>query len=179
MIKKLAVILAFLSFAVLVFTPVMAQEKAEAKKAGAPKHEYVGATMCKICHTKDNVYPTWEKTKHAAAYSVIPEDQKKNTECQGCHTTGVTAKGVLLENVQCEACHGPGGDYKTMSIMKDKEKAIANGLIIPDSTTCVRCHLGKPPAFEGHPKLAEFNYKEMKAKGLHAMPPAEATKEKE
>lgn len=173
MSKKFAVILAFLALGVFLVSPVMAQEKAEAKKAEAPAHEYVGVKMCKICHTKDNVYPTWEETKHAKAFSALPEDHQKDKECLGCHSTGTTAKGVLLENVQCEACHGPGGDYKTMSIMKDKEKAIANGLIIPTAKTCERCHLGKAPDFEGHPKLAEFDFEKMKAKGVHAIPEAE------
>ncbi len=44
--------------------------------------------------------------------------------------------------VQCEACHGAGNDFKKMSIMKDRDAAIANGLVIPTQATCDGCHTG-------------------------------------
>jgi len=56
--------------------------------------------------------------------------------------------------VQCEACHGAGSDYKKMSIMKDREKAVANGLEIPSQATCNGCHTG-----DDHSK--SVNYDEM------------------
>jgi hypothetical protein len=167
--KKLAVVLALFGLVALLLTSVMAQDTAKKEE---PKHEYVGTKMCKICH-KD-VYASWEQTLHAHATDTLPKDQKENKECLGCHATGWTAKGELIPEVACEACHGPGSDYKSKSIMEDKEKAIANGLIIPDAKTCERCHLGKAPAFEGHPKLDKFDFATMKAKGVHAMPKKDA-----
>ncbi len=58
-------------------------------------------------------FASWEKTKHAAA------------------------------KVECEDCHGPGSNYKTMAIMKDKAKAQAAGLIIPTEKDCKACHAQK------------------------------------
>jgi hypothetical protein len=40
----------------------------------------------------------------------------------------------------CEGCHGNGGDYWPMAIMKDEQKAIANGLVHPTLAICVKCH---------------------------------------
>ena len=45
-----------------------------------------------------------------------------------------------LPGVQCEACHGAGADFKKMSIMKDRDAAVANGLVIPTQATCDGCH---------------------------------------
>jgi hypothetical protein len=59
-------------------------------------------------------FASWEKTKHAAA------------------------------KIECEDCHGPGSDYKTMAIMKDKAKAKAAGLIVaPTEKDCQTCHAKK------------------------------------
>jgi len=104
------------------------------------QHSYVGADKCKICHKLQ--YDSWLATKHAKA----TEDAKSSTKwkfdasCLSCHATN---KDETLAGVQCEACHGPGSDYKAMSIMKDREKAVANGLIIPTQATCDSCHDGK------------------------------------
>ncbi len=58
-------------------------------------------------------FASWEKTKHAAA------------------------------KVDCEDCHGPGSNYKTMAIMKDKAKAKAAGLVEPTEKDCKTCHTAK------------------------------------
>ena len=130
------------------------------------KHEYVGAKKCSMCHKKDGVFESWSATKHATVWeSLSAEDQKKD-EFKKYYTTGTTAKGDLLTGVECEACHGPGSDYMKMAIMKDPEKAIENGLIIPDVNTCLKCHNDKTPA-----ALAaiskDFNFEKMKATGVH------------
>ena len=44
--------------------------------------------------------------------------------------------------VGCEGCHGPGADFQKMSIMKDRDAAVANGLVIPSQATCDGCHTG-------------------------------------
>lgn len=115
------------------------------------KHEYVGAKKCKICHQAQ--YRSWSKTPHSRAFAILSDAEKKKDECVACHTTGTTAKGVLLEGVQCEACHAPGSHYKSIKIMSkrkwkaDPEKhlamAIKAGLNIPTEKTCKRCHQEK------------------------------------
>ena len=60
-----------------------------------------------------------------------------------------------LPGVECEACQGPGSDYKSMTIMKSREKSTAAGLILPTEKTCTACHNSKSPHFKS------FNYAEM------------------
>jgi nitrate/TMAO reductase-like tetraheme cytochrome c subunit len=174
--------------ATFLFLAVMVMAGDEATKETAKKeskevtkevtHEYVGVKICKLCHKKDGVYPSWEKTKHAYAYDSLSAEDKKNKEILKYYTTGTTAKGELLTNIQCEACHGPGKDYKKKSVMENKEEAIANGLIIPDENTCKRCHNEKAP--KALAALAkDFDFKKMVAKGVHAMPSTEKTETKE
>ena len=176
MVKKLLILLAALVVLMGFYAISIAQEKGEAKAEAkkATTHEYIGAKKCALCHKKDGVYPSWMETKHAKAWDALSEADQKNEKCVGCHTTGTTAKGELLEGVQCEACHGPGSDFFKMSIMKDKEKAIANGLIIPDSTTCMKCHNKDVPA-QFQPK-GGYNFAEMMKTGLHTMPAKEEKK---
>ena len=151
-------------------TPAKTEAKAEGSTPAKaePAHSYVGTNKCKMCHSgasKGDIYQIWEKSKHSQAFANLPEEGKKNTVCFACHTTGYGKPGgfspdaenaVNLEGVGCEACHGPGSDYKSMSVMKDKEKAIAAGLVIPDASTCKQCHEGKVP--EGHKALPKFDF---------------------
>ncbi len=154
----------------------------------AADHSYVGVKKCKMCHHKAAIgdqYKVWSGSKHAQAYKVLASDEAKAIaaklklegdpqtldQCLSCHVTahGVAAelvgKGVKVEDgVGCESCHGPGSDYKKNSVMKDKEKAIAAGLIIPDEKTCVKCHNDKSPTFK------EFDFKKMYAKIAHPVP---------
>jgi hypothetical protein len=119
----------------------------------AQNRTFIGADKCRICHKVEHT--SWATTKHAKALeSLKPEEQKKK-ECVECHTTGAKNE---LPGVQCEACHGAGSEYKTMSIMKDKQKAIAAGLIIPTEKVCVQCHNKKSPTFKG------FDWTEMSKK---------------
>lgn len=133
------------------------------------KHEYVGVKKCKICHKKDGIFPSWEQTPHATAWERLSEEAKKDESLKKYYTTGTTAKGELLTGVQCEACHGAGADYKKKSIMQDREKSIAAGLIITDESTCKSCHNDKaPPALA---KLAkDFDFKKLVVKGVHDLP---------
>lgn len=107
---------------------------------GYAEHSYIGAEKCKMCHKVQ--YDSWLTTKHAKATETAKASTKWKFDpsCLSCHATN---KDEALAGVQCEACHGPGSDYKTMSIMKDRAKAIANGLIIPTQETCNTCHDGK------------------------------------
>jgi hypothetical protein len=108
-----------------------------ALNVAAGDHAYVGAEKCKMCHKVQ--YNSWLETSHAKA----TDDCKASTDpafeakCLGCHSTN---SDESLAGVQCEACHGPGADFKKMSIMKDRDAAVANGLRIPTQATCDGCH---------------------------------------
>jgi hypothetical protein len=101
--------------------------------------DYVGDAKCKMCH-KDQ-HASWAETTHAKAteHAKASTDREFSADCLKCHATNADE---ALPGVQCEACHGAGSDYKKMSIMKDREAAVANGLIIPTQETCDSCHTG-------------------------------------
>lgn len=127
---------------------------AAAIPALAADRTYIGAEKCgKLCHKVE--YNSWLTTKHAKAFSALsPADQAKK-ECVQCHITGGTTN---LPGVQCEACHGPGSEYKSLNIMKSREKSIAAGLTLPTEKVCIGCHNSKSPHFKG------FKFAEMAAK---------------
>lgn len=108
--------------------------------AGYAQRSFIGAEKCKMCHKLQ--YDSWLATRHAKATETAKASTRWTFEasCLACHATNNDEK---LPGVQCEACHGPGSDYRAMSIMKDRQKAIANGLIIPTQETCNGCHDGK------------------------------------
>jgi hypothetical protein len=110
-----------------------------AASAQAGDHEYAGAAKCKMCHKVQ--YASWETTTHAKSTDAAKAatDLEFSADCLKCHATNASED---FPGVQCEACHGPGNDYKKMSIMKDREAAMANGLIIPTQETCDGCHTG-------------------------------------
>lgn len=72
----------------------------------------VGSDRCKLCHKLQ--YDSWSTTAHA----------KRDPP------------------LDCESCHGAGSEYKTLSVMKDPEKARAAGLILPGGDFCTTCHRG-------------------------------------
>lgn len=127
---------------------------------------YIGSKKCKMCHKgekKGMVYEKWEKGPHAKAFETLKkEGGETKAECIVCHTTGYDKGGYQMgaanaddfAHVGCESCHGPGSAYKKMSIMKDKAKAMENGLIIPSEKVCIKCHNEKSKDFKG------FNYDE-------------------
>jgi nitrate/TMAO reductase-like tetraheme cytochrome c subunit len=117
---------------------------------------YIGAAKCKMCHKTE--YTSWEGLAHAKAIERLKPEEQSKAECLKCHATGGSAE---MPGVQCEACHGPGSEYKSMSVMKDREKAIAAGLTLPDKDTCLRCHTGAP--HEQKP----FDFDTAKEKGVH------------
>lgn len=129
--------------------------------------QYVGVKKCKMCHKgerKGNVYEKWQERAHARAFETLKKKgQEKNPKCLECHTTAFNQGGYKLgdpdaskfEGVQCESCHGPGSVYKRTSIMKDREKALQNGLINITEKTCTVCHDGSKCE---HAK--GFNYQE-------------------
>jgi len=136
--------------------------------AGSVKEPiYVGAQVCAQCHDGSEMghqFSKWRLSGHARAYaslalpeakaiaefSGIPEEPHKARMCLGCHATAAEtedwekAEGFHLEEgLQCEGCHGPGSEYSSMEIMKDRMKAMANGLRMPDKDSCMMCHRTK------------------------------------
>ncbi|MBI3273261.1 MAG: cytochrome C554 [Planctomycetes bacterium] len=151
--------------------------RADGDKSG-PK--YLGVDKCKDCHkakTKGDQYGQWTESKHARAFESLASDEarkiakekgvadpQKAPECLKCHVTafGIAKERLgdkfkLEQGVQCEACHGPGGDYFKMEVMKDREKAKANGLVLPTEAVCVTCHNKNSPTFKSFDFKAEFD----------------------
>lgn len=142
----------------------------------AQDFEYIGAAKCKMCHNKPATgaqYKIWSESKHAHAMESLKGDEKTNPKCLGCHSTAAAVGEDLVatltveEGVSCESCHGPGSAYKSNTIMKNREQAMAKGMIIPDKTVCLACHNDKSPNFKG------FNYDEYVKKIAHPIPAAE------
>lgn len=157
-------------------------------KVYAAEHKYLGVKKCKMCHTSDskgNQYKIWSESKHAKAYADLATDAAKKTaekvglktepqkspECLKCH---VTAFGVnddlkeesfnIADGIECETCHGAGNDYKSLSVMKDKQKSIEAGLVIPTKEVCIKCHNTDSPNFK------EFNFDDYYKKIAHPLP---------
>ena len=155
----------------------------------AAQHKYVGVTMCSVCHKTEKAgkqFDIWKSTAHAGAFKTLESPKAEEVakakslkvkaseapECLECHVTGYKADKALSaalkmeDGVQCEACHGPGSDYKSIPVMKDKAKAEAAGLVLAvgDPKLCTQCHNSKSPTFK------EFNYKASWDKIKHPIP---------
>lgn len=123
----------------------------------AQEFSYVGAEKCKICHRTDSQgrqHPIWEESLHSKSFQALSTDKAKslkadapdNPECLKCHSP-LAAKNPELkeEGVGCEVCHGPGSDYKTLSVMKNREESVPKGLIVYANEDaikkqCMTCH---------------------------------------
>jgi hypothetical protein len=181
--KNIRLIIVCLAVVMISIAPVIGQEKTANK--------YVGVKICGPCHKPEKVgnqVGIWEKSKHAGAFKVLTTPKaaevakakglktpaSESPECLQCHT--VVAEAAMTEKtfdakdgVQCEACHGPGSAYKTMSVMKDKAKAVSAGLVtFKDDAAieakCKTCHNEKSPTFK------EFKFDEMWGKIKHPRP---------
>ena len=142
----------------------------------AQDFKYIGAPKCKMCHNKPEKgaqYDTWAKGPHANAMKSLSAEEAQKPECLKCHSTAAAVDSKLVatikveEGVSCETCHGPGSRYKSMGIMKKREMALKNGLIIPDEALCKSCHNEESPTFKG------FNYEEYLARIAHDDPTTE------
>ena len=144
-----------------------------AKPTSNADFEYIGASKCKMCHNKPpkgEQYNKWAEGPHANAMKSLKGDEAKDPKCLKCHSTAAAIDpdlnaGIKVEEgVSCESCHGPGSDYKSMTIMKDRAKAMENGLVVPDEKVCKTCHNEQSPTFKG------FDFKEYSAKIAHPDP---------
>lgn len=184
--KTLAVIV---SFGILIFalsSTVVAEE-------GDP--QYVGSGKCKVCHNaekKGAQYAKWEAGPHSKSYGDLASEEaiaagkalgidnpQTSDKCLKCHVTAFGVAAELkaesfdqTEGVGCEACHGPGSEYKSLKVMKDREMALAAGLIIPTEENCVKCHNEESPTYK------EFKFDEFWEQIAHPVPEkVEATEE--
>lgn len=132
-----------------------------------PKPVYVGVKACGTCHNGAGMghqYEKWAASKHARGYEALfkPESREvarfsgltgdpwKQPICLGCHSTGFNAderdfdEGFRIEDgLQCEACHGPGSEYMSMEVMRNRAAAVAAGLRLPKEDHCLGCHIEK------------------------------------
>jgi len=129
----------------------------------------------------------WQNSKHAEAYKLLQTEKAdkiakekgfetkavETPECLKCHASGYNVDASMLDKkfsvedgVQCETCHGPGSDYKSMKVMKKKEDAVANGLVLYEKPEdlCVTCHNAESPTF------VDFDFATMWAKIKHNKP---------
>jgi hypothetical protein len=145
---------------------------------GTKVNRYIGAQMCKNCHSgsdKGEHFEKWGKTEHAKAFETLAspkakeiaaklkiEDPQKAEQCVKCHVTahGVPPaeikKGFKMENgVQCESCHGPGENhYKIRFAEASKGGApspiTADEIVVGkrDAATCQKCHNADSPTYQ-------------------------------
>jgi Cytochrome c554 and c-prime len=142
-----------------------------------PKHGFVGAATCGMCHKTEkqgDQFGIWQKSPHAQAFKTLQTEKAdkiakdkgfdtpaaKTPACLKCHVSGYGVDASLLgkkfdmeDGVQCETCHGPGEDYKSIKVMKDKDAAVAAGLILVTDvkTLCVKCHNSESPTYVENP----------------------------
>ena len=165
-----------------------------AQEAKMEAHSFVGVKACGMCHKTEKQgeqLKIWEGSAHANAYEALKSEKAaaiakekglespayESKECLKCHVTEYGVDASLLDakyvanmGVQCESCHGAGSDYKKMSVMKDREASIKNGmrdLAIEDGSAeklCVTCHNEESPTFDG------FKFDEMWKKIAHTIP---------
>ena len=154
------------------------------------KYGYVGAEKCGMCHKSEKQgkqFTIWQSSEHSKAFKTlqsaeadkIAKDKGFKTkaaetpECLKCHVSGYNIEASLKgpkfkmeDGVQCETCHGPGSEYQTLAVMKDKDQAIAKGLIIhtDQEKFCTGCHNSKSPTFKA------FKFKDAWQKIAHNIP---------
>lgn len=188
--RKYLVLVAVLTLGfLLTYGLTIAQEaKSEAGEKAAVEHGYIGVDGCKMCHKsekKGDQFGKWSESPHAKAFATLATDEakavakkaglegdpQKADACLTCHVTGHGAKAELFgkkykaeDGVGCESCHGAGADYKKTKTMKDREAAVAAGLIVPTEETCKGCHNEKSPTFK------EFDFEKAFAQIAHPYP---------
>ncbi len=129
--------------------------------------QYVGSHECRSCHLGEehgNQYIRWLSSRHAAAYWRLAtdwalflakrrpyyrdmDDPRRDDRCLLCHSTGRQDPDALFassydvsQGVGCETCHGPASKYMDAAVMSDRAKFTAAGGVVPDESTCRKCH---------------------------------------
>ncbi|MEO8230673.1 MAG: cytochrome c family protein [Ignavibacteriota bacterium] len=153
---------------------------------------YVGAETCGMCHKTEkqgSQFSIWQNSAHSKAFETLKTEKAnqiaaekgfktpavETPECLKCHVTGYNLDASMLgkkfkveDGVQCETCHGAGSAYKDMKVMKDKDLALKNGLIMHDKLDdfCIGCHNVESPTF------VDMNVEEAWQKIKHNIPEA-------
>lgn len=139
-------------------------------QAAEPAH-LVGVKKCRMCHKKastGNQYKKWLDGPHSKAMETLAgkeakavaaklgiADAQKSGKCLRCHSTAYyftekvqNEKIAVAEAVSCESCHGPGKNYKAKSVMENRAKSIAKGMIHPATRNCTKCHNDSAPSWK-------------------------------
>jgi predicted CXXCH cytochrome family protein len=154
--------------------------------ASAQNFRYVGADVCKTCHNKPEKgaqYDHWVSDPHSQALKTLSGEKateygKQNgianpatdDKCLKCHSTYHAASANMRngikadEGVSCEGCHGPGSAYRGPAIMKNRNLAVRQGLILQTEESCVRCHNPENPFHK------DFDFKIACEKATHPDP---------
>lgn len=133
--------------------------------------KYIGADKCKLCHNKPakgEQYNWWKGDVHSHAMETLSnqqsldvakklgiDDPTTDDRCLRCHSTYHMVDANLhggindSEGITCEGCHGPGSNYKSPMIMKNRKMAVASGLILQTEEVCIACHNTDSPTFKG------------------------------
>jgi len=148
------------------------ESNAAAVQPSAPLTEqsYTGTNQCFVCHRPQT--GTWSESKHAQAFTQLPEHYRTDISCIQCHVTGFgqsqgfvagTEKDLLM--VGCESCHGPGAlhiDAARRFVLAEPgqeakiEKEMRETIIkTPADNVCIKCHTtqahGRHPPYKGMP----------------------------
>jgi hypothetical protein len=151
-------------------TTIAAAPPPNQSPAQGVQQSYVGTNKCYICHRRQT--DAWSETKHAHAFTDVPEKYRNDPACLKCHLTAFgkeggytsgTDKDLLM--VGCEACHGPGAQHidaaqrfvlanpgEEAKIEKEMRSTI---LKTPPDTVCASCHTTQAhqphPPYDGAP----------------------------
>ena len=107
----------------------------------AAGRDWTGSARCGSCHPEQ--LAAWRATAHARPFAAW---RGRAAVCLGCHTTGESPAGPVIENVVgCEACHGAGADYAADDLMRNRRLALELGLVdlrapATRALVCAACH---------------------------------------
>lgn len=122
-----------------------------AAQAAMPSADaYAWAGACKECH--EAIHDSWSRTKHAKTIDRLNSDERKDTQCIGCHVSGpkeaVTVDDKIVNaSVQCESCHGPGKAH--IEAARAGNAASVKLTAKPAQPLCETCHNDKSPHYKG------------------------------
>ena len=154
---------------------------------------YVGVETCAMCHKTEkqgSQLSIWQNSAHSKAFETLKTEKAnqiaaekgfktpavETPECLKCHVTGYNLDASMLgkkfkveDGVQCETCHGAGSAYKDMKVMKDKDLAVKNGLVMHEKLEnfCIGCHNVESPTY------VDMNINEAWQKIKHSVPKTE------
>lgn len=190
-----------LSLALLLFAASSRTARAASYASSGKEPVFLGSQACGHCHDGPKMghqFSKWRLSGHAKAYAAlslpeakeitklsgITEEPHRAKMCLGCHATASEEEDWrhgeefhLEDGLQCESCHGPGSEYATEEIMKDKPRAMDNGLKILAPEDCMICHRVKG-SHEAVLKREPFKLEEGLRRIAHPLPKEKPVVEK-